>query len=830
LTVNKADRWGSVDIPWGDTYFYFNRIGWVDAGGRQQWKIQIDDPQNVRFIDVSGRRYYQAFARQPVTKPVDSSLLAMEPVISWTSGDFEVNISRRSRIPEHIAVMTTHFSSLLHTILPPGYGYCLMDEAGNVYTHSDMNRNLKENFLDETGRLRAVQEAITSRQDTTLRNVMLYSKPHSVYIRPLQKPSLFLVTFYDESYYLAVYLRILAFSLLFLLVCAVSVIMAMLLLYSKPDRSFLLSPADYSQWVLPQRSMRTYYRSGSFFMLAYLIIMLSLLSISNEYVLFFLTCLSPLNVMCLTAVLRLRYGRQQADEPVIAARRVHILVALLTVVTVLCGFAARISLSTGLLFYIFQCSLILLLLVLLSEKGWGRSLIRMVDNIRVMRRVQMDYLSWHAVLMLFLTLCLSAMPAALLTWFAHNHEITQSVKKGQLSLAGKLEKRAKYIQAFLQYHDTSVTGAGYANTINFNKGIYSIYGDVVKPVASDSGYRHDDENSYHIASQNFYLEISNSLIPNYNDPLFYPALRDNASDHHWHWHNTLQDTLEFVYAIRPQGVFGQDTTQASNILVQSRLPQRYTVNNWKGVMVGLLALLLLIGIGCLIHTTIFRFFSFRFVHKLESWEGKAEDTQPIIYNDFLDKSFEAAKGRLGPGMDAYADAADFLEKECRSFAEDDRQEKTAAYEMDIIQRTDRARPLFDQVWDNCTEDDRLLLADLAQYGVINYKNTEGIFRLIKNRLVIACEGRLRLMNPNFRYYVLTRLDAPEILETRKKRQAGGRWQMVRFPLLVIILLIGIFLFVTQEEVSNKAGVILTSVTSVVSLLIKFISDNTGNRK
>ena len=48
-------------------------------------------------------------------------------------------------------LMETRLSSLVNTVLPEGYGYCLLVISGDVLIHSDTLKSLRENFLDENG-------------------------------------------------------------------------------------------------------------------------------------------------------------------------------------------------------------------------------------------------------------------------------------------------------------------------------------------------------------------------------------------------------------------------------------------------------------------------------------------------------------------------------------------------------------------------------------------------------------------------------------------------------------------------------------------------------
>lgn len=841
-------------IPWigkgqkkEQAYYYFNRMSWLDSTGLQRWKVQIDDPATIKFIDVSNRQYYKAFKDLPRGRRADEGLMVMEPVNSWTSGDFEINISQRSQVQDARAVvMSTHLYSLQNTILPPGYGYCLMDGEGDVYTHSDMRKSLKENFFDETGRLRAIKEAVTSHQDTVLHNILLYSKPHSIYIRPLKQPPLFLVTFYNEGYFLAIHLRILAFALLFLTCSALLVLLSMAVLYWKPNRHPLFAPADYSPWMLPKPSLLPYYKAGSLFMALYLLVMLFWTSEYDPYLLFFITCLTPVNIFSTLAALQLYFDEPGSKD--LQKGRVVALVFLQGVLTFLCGYWGDLGWQDGSLFYYFQGGLFIALLVIIfydhipeleARLGKLPRWYEWVVTRKVWKRLHMGYLEWHALFIFLVTLCIASLPASLFTWFAQNHEIRQSVKKGQLYLATQLAQRKSTIVHFLRYHDPTVLPSYYIDTVAYRKGIYTIYKDTItRPHAVDSaqhaGHKHKKSTLY-IRSEDLYLETVNSIIPNYNDPLFYPALRKGSFDKRWQWDSCWGEKVELTWHAAREGMFardraGPDTANASSLLILSVPPVRYVMIASQWVLLVIIGALLAFGIASLIRTTIYRFFSLRFVHWQETRQDETTPGESVIQpGGFLEKRYATTSYREKIEVKGAACLRDYFVPPTHNQAEPVKLKDVETYEALVMQQAASCKLFFDAVWAACSEEDKLLLMNLAQYGVINYKNMDGIHRLIKNDLVIVQDERLHLLSPGFRYYILTRADQPEEMDIKKKFITSGRWHQVRIPLLVIFLLIGIFLFITQEEAFKKVGAILTSVTGVVSLLIKFVSD-ASNKK
>ncbi|MDF2190262.1 hypothetical protein [Paraflavitalea sp. CAU 1676] len=840
---------GKVKAGRDNTYAYFNRMSWIDREGKQTLKVQIDEPWSIKFIKVSDRRYYQAFKGN---RPDDTLLLAMEPVNSWTNGDFEINLSIRSRTAYQVLAMSTHLYSLQQVIMSSGYSYCLMDSAGSMYTHSDLRKALKDNFIEETGARRPVLEAIAGHQDTVLRNILLYSRPHSIFIHPLKSSSLFLVTMYDESYYIAVHLRILAFALLCLPVCAAMVILGMLVLYWIPNRHVLFSPAEYAQWMLPRSGLRPYYKAGCLFMVLYQALFWLWLNGADAYLLFFIGCLTPLNVLAVLAALRSYYNTILKQEQDILHIRIVAIIVLQGAGTLAVGYCAGIPVGAGWSFFLFQACVCALALVLTDRKGrveqlyyslfpvsppwrfnrFGR-ILRQISWWPVWRWMKWDYLYWHAIFIFLLTQCISSLPAILFTWYAQNHEIRQSVKKEQLYLASKLQNRKPSIYHFLQSHDVNVVSHRYIDTIAYARGIYTLYDEKVsRPAIGAAQVTRQDAAILNNKAENFYLEMVNGIIANKKDPLNYPALRNLSSDRQWSWDNRLKDTLEFLWHPSREAMFARKDTTVDPLLIRSKMPDRYVMVQRPVIkfLLMVIGFLIAYGIIALIRMTIYRFFSLRFVHWQEKGRAAGSPFPPIRDSEFLQQCYDRNRYLEKIETGGHACLRDYFRA---GYSRNDGRlstNKAELMEAQIMNQADSCKVFFGELWKSCSNEDKLLLMNLAQYGVVNYKNTEGIFRLLKRELVIVYDGRIHMLSPAFRYFILNRAEQPEEQELRKQSLKAGRWQQVRMVLLLLMLLTGIFLFITQEEAFKRVGAVLTSVTGVVSLLMKFVSDASPAKK
>src|SRR5690606_32112910 len=82
----------------------------------------------------------------------NDDIIAFESIRSVTDGNYELGLGIPSKNKAY-PVLATSFSSvsLMNPILEEGYGFCLFNSEGRTLFHSEIQRNLNEDFLEETG-------------------------------------------------------------------------------------------------------------------------------------------------------------------------------------------------------------------------------------------------------------------------------------------------------------------------------------------------------------------------------------------------------------------------------------------------------------------------------------------------------------------------------------------------------------------------------------------------------------------------------------------------------------------------------------------------------
>ncbi|HXA86609.1 MAG TPA: hypothetical protein VNZ47_16110 [Candidatus Dormibacteraeota bacterium] len=187
-------------------YPYFRRVYAYDSSAFEQMKWTVD-PTEPPSLRVCARSYFNDTIRNQLwylKDDIAGPRFRVEPIYSRLSGEFLAVIAEPAPAspvvaPEtpRVLTMVTPLLSLIHPVLPPDYGFAVIDEAGKVLFHSDAAKNGRENFFDESSNSGELRSAITARRQTWL-TVNYSGVDHRVFISPfssVQHSPWYLITF-----------------------------------------------------------------------------------------------------------------------------------------------------------------------------------------------------------------------------------------------------------------------------------------------------------------------------------------------------------------------------------------------------------------------------------------------------------------------------------------------------------------------------------------------------------------------------------------------------------------------------------------------------------
>jgi hypothetical protein len=117
---------------------------------------------------------------------------------------------------------------------------------------------------------------------------------------------------------------------------------------------------------------------------------------------------------------------------------------------------------------------------------------------------------------------------------------------------------------------------------------------------------------------------------------------------------------------------------------------------------------------------------------------------------------------------------------------------------------DAASAHYQSLWCQCSEEERLLLVQLAQEGLANPRQVD-VLRRLRSRRLVRADPHFRLMNESFQRFVLE-AESPEQIALWERPQGEATSARVRGPLLVLAtIVLGLLLLTQQAFVTTTLG-------------------------
>ena len=136
----------------------------------------------------------------------------------------------------------------------------------------------------------------------------------------------------------------------------------------------------------------------------------------------------------------------------------------------------------------------------------------------------------------------------------------------------------------------------------------------------------------------------------------------------------------------------------------------------------------------------------------------------------------------------------------------------------LVEVGERAENYYREIWSTCTREEKLVLGQLAQEGLVNYKTKKTLRRLMARGLVRR-EPHFVLINETFRQFVLSSFSRIEVAALEDDSTTSA-WDAIRWPFLAMLVASLVFLFVTQHELFNTTVGVITAVAAAVPAIVK----------
>ncbi len=83
--------------------------------------------------------------------------------------------------------------------------------------------------------------------------------------------------------------------------------------------------------------------------------------------------------------------------------------------------------------------------------------------------------------------------------------------------------------------------------------------------------------------------------------------------------------------------------------------------------------------------------------------------------------------------------------------------------------------------------------------------------------------KLELFRESFQNFILTDIDSRRALLLEMKSKRSGSWSNLKFPFIMIVVSLFIFLFITQQDVFNDVTAWLATAAASIPVLMRVFS-------
>ena len=269
-------------------YPFFNFLIWIDSFGKPLISLSNKDiPIEYSMPELKERKYFSWAMNDslwylPNSKPEEQKLFTLQSIQSWADNETEAGIAiRMADVPrrsEKVLMISTRLHSIMNPLVQPGYGFCILDEKGEVWFHSSPGKNHQQNFIDEVNQKALVRAAVEGRMSTSF-DAEYEGNRCQLHIEPISNIPLYLAVFHDNEYQRAPAVLTLYFTFAMVLIFFLFQGIQLLILFFCERRSSLARSCQseyFLQVLRPSKDNTALYQYNSVVMAFVLIICIML--------------------------------------------------------------------------------------------------------------------------------------------------------------------------------------------------------------------------------------------------------------------------------------------------------------------------------------------------------------------------------------------------------------------------------------------------------------------------------------------------------------------------------------------------------------------------
>ncbi len=401
----------------------------------------------------------------------------------------------------------------------------MIDESGNVIFHSNRQKSMNENFLDECEGNPFITAAIKARSKTNI-DVNYSLKPTKIFIRPIEGLPYFLVTFTDEEQIDNVHSEVFGISmileigLLFIYLC-----IALTIYITGTRKSYLKIPRFNFFFLLPKLENKSRYLQSTLFN-SFHILLLLFFSMNNAepVLLLFVFFTGPIYTVALNYFILADEHQLQVANRKIIRIRLYFGVAILSVI----NFSALNYLDHPVKLFVYQVLLGLFYFAILFFRKRRED--QPVDLEQGKKKIS-DHHFNYMLMVYSIVILICVLPVIRFGVLTYNKECEITVKSTQLNMADTYSKRID----FLSGNDPQKN----INVESMNRGNYTapFYGTQISEIIAATDPASKEEKCYDSIHSKLRASIQGAEIQN-------GEFGFGAKDSTWSWGITHDRNLQ----------------------------------------------------------------------------------------------------------------------------------------------------------------------------------------------------------------------------------------------------------------------------------------------
>lgn len=133
----------------------------------------------------------------------------------------------------------------------------------------------------------------------------------------------------------------------------------------------------------------------------------------------------------------------------------------------------------------------------------------------------------------------------------------------------------------------------------------------------------------------------------------------------------------------------------------------------------------------------------------------------------------------------------------------------------------QARTYYNHLWNSCSIPEKVTLYHLAKDRLLSHRDPD-IQPLLRRKLIVR-DTDLHLLNDSFRQFIKSTEKVAFVTKQEDEAKKASPWHMLKGPILVGLVAVTIFFFVTQRDVYTSSLAIVTAVTTIIPAFFKVLT-------